>query len=66
MLSRIDPVKAARPVWAGGHAETAANATVKVHEYNSILALECGLGGTYLDTRRVFTMVAQDHKRLFM
>jgi hypothetical protein len=65
MFPRVNPIKAAGPVWAGGHAETASDTPVKVHEYKAVLALESGPGRADPDARRVIAMIAQDHERLF-
>src|SRR5271157_2373176 len=57
---RVAPVEAARAVGAGGQAITAADAAVLIHHHQAVaLALPGGAGGAYLDTRRMFAVIAE-------
>lgn len=62
IVLRVTEVEAARAVGAAGHAETAADATVRIHDHHAVFRLERGLRGAHAHARRVGAVVAHEQE----
>ena len=52
------PIEYPGRIWTGGHAKAAAYTTITIDQYDTILALECGIDRANLDTRWLITVHA--------